>query len=154
MSQNGTEDRLALRELVEAYAMTADARDTDAFAALFALDAILTIFDAAGAELRRYVGRDEIAGIPARLGRYDRTMHHVTNHRVQLEDTSGDRATGESYCVAHHLQDASTVDHVLHIRYEDRYLRSPAGPDHGGWRFVHRDVRVQWIDDRPISAPV
>ncbi len=127
--------------------MTADRRDTPGFATLFAPDAILAIHDAAGVEQRRYVGRDEIAAIPDRLGRYDATMHHVTNHRVQLEDPSdGTRATGESYCVAHHLQDDWTVDHVLHIRYEDRYLRSE-----DGWRFVHRDVRVQWVDDRPLE---
>jgi hypothetical protein len=141
-------DRSDLRDLVEGYAMTADRRDTPGFAALFTPDAILVIHGAHGGEQGRYVGRDEIAGIPERLARYDATMHHVTNHRVQLEaDSGGDRATGESYCIAHHLQDDSAVDHVLHIRYEDRYLRSDEG-----WRFVHRDVRVQWIDDRRIGS--
>ena len=119
----GSDDRTALRALVEAYSFAADRRDPEAFAALFSEDATLTIHDAGGADARSYAGRAALAEVPQRLGRYDRTLHLVHNHDVHID---GDEASGEVYCTAHHVigggPDAS--DRVLTICYLDRYTRA------------------------------
>jgi hypothetical protein len=139
-------DRIALRDLVDAYALTADARDSTGFASLFTADAVLTVHDAGGRLQGTFTGVGEIAAIPAALARYPRTLHLVSTHRAT---PVGDTATGTTLCEAHHLSagEDGTVDRVLVIRYDDAYVRTP-----GGWRFARRDVRVQWEEHRAVDA--
>jgi SnoaL-like domain len=134
-------DRLALRELVEAYGMAVDALDVEWFSSLWTPDAILAVHDATG-ETRRWVG-DEIGGMVAGVGRYLRTLHFVGNHRTLVDGTV---VSGQTYCFAHHLlasdeSDGSTRDRVLAIRYDDCYELDDAA---GRWRFSRRDVRMLW----------
>jgi hypothetical protein len=136
------------RELVDAYAICADRRDADGFAALFASDATLTTHQPDGDLHHTFIGVGEIASIPERLRRYDRTIHHVTTHLVSAAGPG--LATGEAYCLAHHLhrrEDGLVVDHLLHIRYVDRYVLVD-----DDWRFGTREVRTEWVDDRMISV--
>lgn len=134
-------DRVAIRALVDGYAAAADRRDAAAFGALFTPDATLV-----GSQLR-YEGADQIATIPAKLDRYERTFHLVANHVVDL---AGDTASGETYCAAHHLHtvDGVQVDRVLHIRYLDDFVRTD-----DGWRISCRRLEVDWIEDRPVTLP-
>lgn len=126
----------ALRDLVDAYAVAADDRETAAFAELFAEQAWL---EARG---HRFVGREAIADIPARLARYERTLHLVSTHRVRLvEGSDPPAAEGVAYCEAHHRRDGA--DHVQFIRYRDAYV-----VEGGRWRFASRIVEVLWEDAR------
>ncbi len=50
-------------------------------------------------------GYDELGTIPRRIARYDKTFHFVGNHHCVLD---GDKATGEVYCTAHHLNFGTT----------------------------------------------
>jgi ketosteroid isomerase-like protein len=127
-----------LRALVDAYAVAVDERDADAFAALFTDDALLVVADADGSERARYDGRAAIAAIPSALQRFDRTFHAVTTHHCTGD---GDQVHGVTYCEAHHLDGES--DWVMHIRYDDDYVRSPEG-----WRFATRTVRRLWTEQR------
>jgi hypothetical protein len=140
------DDRLAIHDLVCAYAITADERDADRFAACFAVDARLHVIDPRGTVLHTYQGRDDIRSIPGRLERYDRTLHHVTTHRARID---GVNATGVTYCSAHHISvgdDGTANDRVLEIRYIDQYVRSAHG-----WLIVDREVRTDWTEERPVS---
>lgn len=146
-------DRVALRELVEAYGMAVDALDVEWFSSLWTPDAALVLHDATG-ETRRWAG-DEIAGIVAGVGRYLRTVHFVGNHRTQVEGTI---VSGQTYCFAHHLiagaegAGEQARDRVLAIRYDDRYERQDDGRDEidevdgaeSRWRFARRDVCMLW----------
>ena len=49
--------------------------------------------------------------------------------------------------MAHHLAADGGADHVMYIRYLDRYRR-----DDGVWRFAERETFVEWTEDRPPSA--
>ena len=94
----------------------------------------------------RYEGAAELATVPAKLGRYLRTMHVVANHVVDLD---GDRATGETTCVAHHLHDEDATgerDRVLYLRYHDAFVRTG-----DGWRIAERRLEVSWVEDRPVT---
>lgn len=133
-------DRVELRALVEAYAVAADRRDSDAFAALFTEDATLATYDASGSQRSRYTGRSEIASIPDRLRTYDLTVHIVSTVDLHVD---GADATGEAYCDAHHVR--GTDDRLLVIRYVDRYCRDDR------WRFASREVRVLWTETRTIE---
>ncbi len=129
-----------LRALVDGYAVAADAGDADAFAALFAPDAVLVVVGADGVERSRYAGRDELATVPGKLARYDRTLHLVSTHAVEVGD-AGDRATGVAYCEAHHL--AAGTDKVLFIRYDDTYTRTG-----DRWLISSRTVRTLFEETR------
>src|SRR6201999_675710 len=95
-------DRLAIRELFDAYAHCADRRDADAQMALFTDDTRFAVFmDGAGSE-PSYVlhGRDALAPVFDDLNRYQATTHFNGQSTIVLD---GNRATGESYTMAHHL---------------------------------------------------
>ena len=65
----------------------------------------------------------------------------------QTVDLDGDRATGECYCLAHHVEvadDGSRSVMIMHIRYQDRYARTA-----DGWKFEHRTLMVDWRETRP-----
>ena len=130
-----------LRALVDAYAVAADDRDAAAFAAVFAPGGELVVYGADGVERSRYRGADELATVPVKLSRYERTLHLVSTHLVDR-----DAATGVAYCEAHHV--AGGVDHVLFIRYDDAYVN-----DEGRWRIGRRVVRTLWVEERPVAPP-
>ena len=135
-----------LRALVTAYAVAADAGDGRAFGALFLPDARLTTWPPDGGPGNPRFGAEHIAAIPAALaGRYERTDHRVSDHRVVVAG-DGRTALGNLTCEAHHL--TGGIDRVLTIRYDDNYGRD----EHGAWRFATRDVHVLAIDERPTGT--
>jgi hypothetical protein len=139
-------DTLALRELALAYAHHADRREPDRLAALFETDAELRMVQR-GQEGAAVVSRGhrQIAAAVGRLRQFDTTYHLVANHRVEVD---GDEATGEVYCVAHHVAERDGVrnDVVMFIRYRDRYRRHE---EH--WLFAERETYVEWTEDRALG---
>ena len=96
-------DRLAIRELVETYAHCADRRDAKGQMALFTTDTHFVVYMNAkepkpSQELH---SREALAPVFADLNRYDATTHFVGQSTIFTLD--GDRATGEAYCLAHHI---------------------------------------------------
>jgi ketosteroid isomerase-like protein len=141
-----TADLLALRALVDRYASAVDARDADAFAALFTPDAALAVYEEDGGEaVVEYRGTAALREVMDLLRHFSTTFHLMANHLCAVD---GDAASGEVYCMAHHLiasEDGET-DLVMYIRYRDAYERTPAG-----WRFARRDVMRQWTEERPAA---
>jgi hypothetical protein len=134
------DDRLALRHLVDSYAIGCDRRD---------IDILRSVFVEGGTNTVHWLDRDptsmtapaDLERIPTGLARYDQTFHFVGNHRVELD---GDAATGDTYCIAHHL--TGKDDYVMHIRYEDTYVRTSAG-----WRIQTRDLHLLWTANLPVN---
>jgi SnoaL-like domain len=96
-------DRLAIRELIEAYARCADRRDATGQMALFTTDTHFVVYMNAknpkpSQELN---SREALAPVFADLNRYDATTHFVGQSTILTLDA--DRATGEAYCLAHHV---------------------------------------------------
>jgi hypothetical protein len=95
-------DRLAIRELFDAYAHCADRRDAEGQKALFTEDTRFAVFmDGPGSE-PSYVlnGREALSPVFTDLNQYRSTTHFNGQSTIVLD---GDRATGESYTIAHHL---------------------------------------------------
>ena len=154
MSQHATispaeaADRLAIRELIEAYAHCADRRDAKGQMALFTTDAHFVVYINAkdpkpSQELR---SREALAPVFDNLNQYAATMHFVGQSTIF--SLSGDRATGEAYCIAHHL----TVDGekrrvmVAYLRYRDVFVKMD-----GTWLFAERLLYVDWLEERGLS---
>jgi ketosteroid isomerase-like protein len=139
-------DRLSIRELVDAYAHCADRRDAKGQMALFTDDTRFVVhMDARDPEPTQDLrGREALAPVFDALNAYVATMHFNGQSTVELD---GDRATGESYCMAHHLtvaDDGSRTLMVASIRYLDAFVKQD-----GAWLFAERRLMVNWIDTRP-----
>jgi ketosteroid isomerase-like protein len=142
-------DRLAIRELVDAYAHCADRRDAKGQMALFTEDTRFLVFmDAAAAEPTQELhGRESLAPVFDNLNSYAVTMHFNGQSTIVLD---GDRATGESYCLAHHLsigQDGERTMMIASIRYLDEFAKQD-----GQWLFAERRLMVNWTDTKPSVA--
>jgi len=142
-------DRVALRELVEAYAHHVDHLELAEVASLFTPDGVLEITNRDGmtAAVERR-GRDAIATAMEGLLRYGVTAHHLAQQMITFDPEAPDRAIAETYCTAHHVHvvDAVPVDRVMMIRYLDTYVRTD-----GAWQIGHRRLVVDLIDEHPIG---
>jgi hypothetical protein len=131
--------------LADQYARAVDGRDAQVLLDVFDPDARLRVFNPADSEQPRtdLRGHCAIERITRSIARYAKTYHFVGNASY---DITGDEATGEVYCIAHHLSnDGSTAnDYVMYIRYHDAYRR-----DRDRWWIVDRRVDVDWTESRP-----
>jgi hypothetical protein len=141
-------DRLAIRELVEAYAHCADRRDAKGQMALFTADTHFVVFmDAKNpAPSMDLTGRESLAPVFADLNKYAATMHFLGQSTILSLD--GSRAIGEVYCIAHHMTvtDASRRVMIAMLRYADTYVKQG-----GDWLYAERKLYVDWVDERPLS---
>jgi SnoaL-like domain len=138
-------DRLAIRELFDAYAHCADRRDAEGQKALFTENTHFVVYMNGQASEPTQVldGREALTPVFEDLNRYQATMHFNGQSTIALD---GDRATGESYCIAHHLftEDGERKLMVAHLRYGDTFVKVD-----GTWLFAERNLYVDWTETRP-----
>lgn len=115
-------DRLAIRELFDAYAHCADQPTQELH------------------------GRESLAPVFDNLNTYQATMHFNGQSTVVID---GDGATGESYCIAHHLYEVGGQGTLMmaFIRYLDQFARQ----SDGSWLFAERKLMVEWTETRPSN---
>jgi len=136
ISPSEAADRLAIRELVEAYAHCADRRDAKGQMALFTTDTHFVVYmNGQAAEPTQILdGRESLTPVFEDLNRYQATQHFNGQSTIELD---GDRATGESYCIAHHLftEDGERKLMLAHLRYGDTFVKLD-----GAWLFAERNL--------------
>ena len=142
-------DRLAIRELIDAYAHCADRRDAKGQMALFTEDTRFIVFMnmTAAEPTQQLHGRESLAPVFDDLNQYVATMHFNGQSTILLD---GDRATGESYCLAQHLkvgQDGQRTMMIASIRYLDELVKQG-----GQWLFAERRLMVNWTETRPFAT--
>jgi hypothetical protein len=118
-------DRLAIRELVEAYAHCGDRRDAKGQMSLFTKDTRFVVYMNAkdpkpSQELH---SREALAPVFADLNKYAATMHLVGQSTILT--LTADRGTGEAYCLAHHLTIESEKRQLMiaALRYYDTFVK-------------------------------
>jgi ketosteroid isomerase-like protein len=142
-------DRLAIRELFDAYAHCADRRDAEGQKALFTDDTVFAVYmDGDGSE-PSYVlyGREALTPVFDDLNRYEATTHFNGQSTVTM---NGDRATGESYTIAHHAftEEGARKIMVASLRYLDAFAKID-----GRWYFAARKLILDWSETRSMTAP-
>jgi SnoaL-like domain len=148
ISPNEAADRLAIRELIEAYAHCADRRDAKGQMALFTADTHFVVYMNAkdpkpSQELH---SREALAPVFAALNQWDATTHFVGQSTIfTLTD---DRGTGEAYCLAHHVtvEGEKRLLMLASLRYLDTFLKID-----GAWFFAERQLYVDWLEQRALS---
>src|SRR6201984_2937623 len=134
-------DRLAIRELVEAYAHCADRRDAAGQMALHTAAATCGVYmNPKGPNPPQELNsREALAPVFAALNQYDATTHFVGQSTVF--ELTADRATGEAYCLAHHVtvEGAKRRLMLASLRYYDTFVKRD-----GSWLFAERLLYVDW----------
>ena len=148
ISPSEAADRLAIRELVEAYAHCADRRDAKGQMALFTADTHFVVYMNAkdpnpSQELR---SREQLAPVFADLNKYAATMHFLG--QTTILTLTGDRGTGETYCMPHHLtiEGKNRRLMIAALRYCDTFVKVD-----GTWLFAERLLYVDWLEQRELS---
>jgi len=148
ISSEEAADRLAIRELVEAYAHCADRRDANGQMSLFTADTHFVVYMNAKdpTPSQELHSREALAPVFADLNQYAATMHFVGQSTIL--SLTADRATGEAYTLSHHL----TTDGgnrrmmIAALRYSDQFVKID-----GTWLFAERRLYVDWLEERPLS---
>jgi hypothetical protein len=140
-------DRLAIRELVEAYAHYADRRDAKGQMSLFTADTHFVVYmNARDAKPSMELhSREALAPVFADLNKYDATTHFLGQSTIfTLTD---DRATGEAYCLAHHITVGGGRRRLMlaTLRYLDAFVKID-----GAWLFAERLLYVDWMEERAL----
>ncbi|HWS62491.1 MAG TPA: nuclear transport factor 2 family protein [Steroidobacteraceae bacterium] len=148
ISPSEAADRLAIRELVEAYAHCADRRDVKAQMSLFTADTHFVVYMNAKdpTPSQELHSREALAPVFAELNKYDATTHFVGQSTIFT--LTADRATGEAYCLAHHvtLEGGRRRLMLASLRYLDTFVKMD-----GAWMFAERRLYVDWLEERALS---
>jgi hypothetical protein len=142
-------DRIAIVELINNYSRFADRREPQKQANLFIDNATIEIYHSEPRNNKPDTilhGKKEfIAGFET-LKNYEVTMHFNGQSTIHI---TGDSATGEVYCLAHHLwtENGKRMLMVMGIRYYDIYVRR-----NNEWLFAKRKLIFDWIDKRPSTS--
>src|SRR6201997_5506905 len=148
ISSTEAADRLAIRELVEAYAHCADRRDVKGQMSLFTVDTHFVVYMNAkdSTPSQELHSREALAPVFADLNKYDATTHFVGQSTIFT--LTRNRATGEAYCLVHHI----TVDSgkrrlmLASLRYLDTFVKIE-----NAWLFSERRLYVDWMEERALS---
>jgi ketosteroid isomerase-like protein len=148
ISPSEAADRLAIRELVEAYAHCADRRDAKAQMSLFTPDTHFVVFMNAKdpTPSQELHSREALAPVFADLNKYDATTHFVGQSTIFT--LTSDRATAEAYCLAHHVTVEGGKRRLMlaSLRYLDTFVKLD-----GAWLFSERLLYVDWLEERALS---
>jgi len=141
-------DRLAIRELIEAYAHCADRRDAKGQMSLFTPDTHFVVYMNANdlKPSQDLNSREALAPVFAELKKYEATTHFVGQSTITT--LTSDRATGEAYCLAHHVTVDGVKRHLMvaSLRYLDTFVKID-----GAWLFAERLLYVDWLNERSMS---
>jgi hypothetical protein len=138
------EDRIAIRELIDAYTYCADTRNIQGHMALFTEDTNFEVYmdEKNPVPTQVVTGRKSLFPVFDDLNQYVSTMHFNGQSTIQVD---GDRATGLTYCRAYHLKVPEGVQKLMiaGIRYYDTMVKQ-----NGTWLFAERKLKVCWIENR------
>jgi hypothetical protein len=141
-------DRLALRELFDAYAHCADRRDAEGQKALFTEDTRFVVYMDGEASEPTYVleGQEALTPVFDDLNRYEATTHFNGQSTVTID---GNRATGESYTIAHHVytEDGTRKIMIASLRYLDTFTKIDQS-----WYFAERNLILDWSETRLLGT--
>jgi hypothetical protein len=89
--------------------------------------------------------REALAPVFADLDQYSATMHFVGQSTIFT--LNSDCATGEAYCIAHHLTANAGMRRLMvaYLRYLDTFAKI-----NGAWLFAERLLYVDWLEERSL----
>ena len=91
-------------------------------------------------------GREALTPVFEDLNRYEATTHFNGQSTVTID---GNRATGESYTIAHHVftEDGNRKIMIASLRYLDAFIKID-----GRWYFAERTLILDWSETRFMTT--
>jgi hypothetical protein len=96
-----------------------------------------------------HLGHEGLAAVIEAVAATEMTLHESSSLLIEVE--SGEEASSECACVAHHLrrdEGREATDFILYGRYLDRFRRD----EDAAWRFAARELRVLWSEKRSVRV--
>jgi hypothetical protein len=92
-------------------------------------------------------GREALTPVFDDLNRYEVTTHFNGQSTVTID---GNRATGESYTIAHHVftEDGDRKIMIASLRYLDTFAKI-----NQSWYFAERKLILDWSETRSMNIP-
>jgi ketosteroid isomerase-like protein len=150
LSLSQVADRLAIRDLVDAYPSCADRRDATGQMALFTEDTEYEVYEDPhkSAPTQRFRGRAALAPVFDDLKNYAATMHFNGQSTVVLD---GGQASAVTYCLAHLVKGDGSARNMMiaSIRYLDTFVK-----DDGVWLISQRKAMVDGTETRSLPTAV
>jgi SnoaL-like protein len=89
--------------------------------------------------------RAALAPVFAELNQHRATTHFVG--QTTIFTLTGNRATGETYCLAHHVMVKGGKRGLMlaSLSYYDTFVKMD-----GGWLFAERLLYMDWMDERAL----
>lgn len=140
-----TEDRLALKELVDKFSVLADKKDVAAQMDLFTEDAVVESFRN-GVSNSKLTGKEEISNAFSGFLSLFETVYHLNGQ--QTVTVNGDRASGIAYCLVVLIgeQEGQKTKTTFGVSYEDEYIKQ-----NGKWLIADRKSYFNWQDVSPLE---
>ncbi len=130
-------DRIAIDDLLDAYASALDTKDWDTLRTLFTPDAIVDYTEEGGV---RGSIEEAITWLQATLAAFTASQHFVTNRRVRV---NGDEATVHAYIFS--PLGAPGGDGALTLVFAGGFYEDVVRRTDEGWRFTARTIRASWF---------
>lgn len=138
-------DRMALKELVDAFSCLADTKEVDKQEMLFTDSATVDSYRD-GQLMSSITGRKDLAQrFGDFLARFE-TVYHINGQ--QVVSIHGDTATGTAYSQVVLISNDGGRRTMLTqgVRYDDEYVRRD-----GRWLIAHRTSHFTWSDSKEIG---
>jgi hypothetical protein len=93
-----------------------------------------------------FEGREALSPVFDALNRYEATMHFNGQSTVTID---GDRTTGESYTIAHHVftEEGNRQIMIAWLRYLDVFNKIDRS-----WYFAERALILEWSETRALNT--
>jgi SnoaL-like domain len=137
-TQEEVADRMAIDDLMDAYATALDTKDWDALRVLFVPGAVVDYTEEGG--VRGSID-DAIGWFRQAMGPFTASQHFVTNRRISVD---GDVARATAYIFSPLGMPNGNPGGLTLVfaggTYEDELQRTP-----DGWRFAARTIHASWF---------
>jgi hypothetical protein len=148
ISPNAAADRVAVQELVKAYARCTDRRDAKSQMALFTADthfAVCMDTKTLITAQEEQHSREALAPLFAELNNYEVTTQFLAQS-TSFAPTR-DRATEQVYCLAHHFTVNGGVRRFMpaSLRFYDTFVQMA-----GVWLFPEPPLYVEWMEQHQL----
>jgi hypothetical protein len=139
------EDRISLKELVDAVSMLADKKDVHTQVQLFSENATSETF-VGGTSVLKLTGRKEMEeGFENFLRNFETVYHLDGQQKVTI---NGDNASGTSYCLVTLIgtENGRKMMTTIGVTYQDEFVR-----ENNRWLIATRIGTFEWQEKREVS---
>ncbi len=141
-----TEDKMALKELVDTFSILADKKDVKAQTFLFTPDATVETF-VGGVSVTKLKGRKEMEDTFGAFLKNFETVYHFNGQ--QTVKINGDKATGTSYCLVTLIgtENGKKMKTTIGVFYQDEYVR-----ENNRWLIAKRTSVFDWREKQEFAG--